>query len=54
MGIMKLLQSPMETERLLLRKWRLSDFDDFVRLVSDPEVMLASGAKPAANLEEAE
>ena len=53
MGIMKLLQSPMETERLLLRKWRLSDFDDFVRLVSDPEVMLASGAKPAANLEEA-
>jgi len=33
MGIMKLLQSPMETERLLLRKWRLSGFYDFVRLV---------------------
>lgn len=44
----------METPRLLLRRWRLSDFDSFVKFDSDPEVMAASGARPAGNLEEAE
>ncbi len=51
--LFSLLQRPMETERLLLRKWRSSDFEDFLKFASDPQVMLASGAKPAGDSEEA-
>lgn len=54
MKLVQKLRGDMETERLLLRKWRLSDFEDFVKFAADPEVMPASGAKPAATLEEAE
>lgn len=36
-----------ETQRLILRHWRKSDIMDFERLVSDYEVMLASGGKHA-------
>lgn len=54
MKLFQKMRGELETERLVLRKWKLSDFEDFVKFASDPEVMLASGAKPAANLEEAE
>lgn len=34
-----------ETERLLLRNWRLQDLADFTELFTDREVMLAAGAR---------
>lgn len=54
MKLIQKIRGEMETERLLLRRWKLSDFEDFVKLVSDPEVMAPSGAKPAFSMEEAE
>ena len=33
----------LETERLILRDWRVEDIDDFHRLGSDPEVMATLG-----------
>ncbi len=54
MKLIQKLKGEMETERLLLRKWKQTDFDAFVKFAADPEVMAASGTKPAANLEEAE
>ena len=39
----------METERLRLRRWQVSDFADFARFDTDPDVMWASGARPASN-----
>ena len=29
----------IETERLVLRSWKSSDFDDFLSMNQDPEVM---------------
>lgn len=54
MKLIQKIRGEMETERLLLRRWRLSDFEDFVKLVSDPEAMIPSGAKPASSMDEAE
>lgn len=54
MNLMQKLKGEMETERLLLRRWKLQDFNAFLKFDADPEVMAASGAKPASNLEEAE
>lgn len=50
--LFSLLQDSMETKRLLLRKWKLSDYEDFLKFASDPEVMLASGSKPVETEED--
>ena len=34
-----------ETERLVLRRWKASDIDDYFEFVSDPEVRLAANSK---------
>lgn len=54
MNLGQMLRGEMETDRLFLRQWRHSDFRDFLSFASDPQVMLAAGARPATNLEEAE
>lgn len=54
MKLMQKLRGEMETERLLLRKWKLSDFNAFVKFNADREVMAASGVKPASSMEAAE
>ncbi len=53
MKLFPFLQRPMETRRLLLRNWKPSDFEGFLKFAADPRVMLASGAKPAESQEEA-
>ncbi len=54
MKLIQKIRGEMETDRLLLRRWRLADFNEFVKFVADAEVMAPSGTKPAKNLEEAE
>lgn len=54
MGLLGRLRGEMETPRLVLRRWRVSDFEDFLSFAADPKVMLASGAQPARNPEEGE
>lgn len=49
MGLLDRLRGSVETERLLLRKWRQEDFEDFQRMAMDKELMLAAGAEPAAD-----
>ncbi len=42
----------LETERLVLRKYRLSDFEDHFKLCADPDVMrYLVGGKPMSRLE---
>lgn len=41
----------LETERLLLRMWRESDFEAYARICADPEVMRHLGGKPYSRLE---
>ncbi|HEY0406840.1 MAG TPA: GNAT family N-acetyltransferase [Pyrinomonadaceae bacterium] len=41
----------LETERLLLRMWRESDFEEYARICADPEVMRYLGGKPYSRLE---
>ncbi len=53
MTFLQKLKGEMETDRLLLRRWRQGDLDAFVKIDSDPQVMAPSGAKPSSNLEEA-
>ncbi len=48
------LRGEMETPRLILRRWRGEDLEDFLTFASDPEVMLASGSKPVHSEEEVE
>lgn len=48
-----MLKTKIETERLLLRRWKESDFSDFCEFTKDPEVMMLSGGKPAETDEEA-
>jgi RimJ/RimL family protein N-acetyltransferase len=36
---MCLVTESLETERLILRKWNLSDFDSYARMTAEPEVM---------------
>lgn len=38
---------------MLLRRWKHEDFKEYVKIVSDPEVMLPAGAEPADTLEKA-
>ena len=52
--LLQRLRGEMETPRLLLRHWREEDYQDFLAFASDPQVMLASGARPARTQEEGE
>ncbi len=54
MGLLQKIRGEMETERLILRRWRPSDFKAYISFASDPEVMLPAGAKPVKTAEEAE
>jgi RimJ/RimL family protein N-acetyltransferase len=36
----------LETERLILRQWKLADFEPYASICSDPEVMRFLGGKP--------
>ncbi len=47
-------RGPGSTQRLALRRWRPEDLGDYMEFAGDPHVMLLSGVKPAANLEEGE
>ena len=47
------LRGDIETERLVMRRWERRDFDAYVRIVSDPEVMTPAGCEPARTLEQA-
>ena len=53
MKFLQRLRGDIETERLLLRRWEHKDFDAYVRIVSDPEVMIPAGCEPAKTLEAA-
>lgn len=53
MNLLHRLRGGMETERLLLRHWKHGDFAAYTPIVSDPEVMVPAGCKPAGDLEEA-
>lgn len=53
MKLLDRLRGAVETDRLLLRKWRQADFIDFARQVADKEVMLPAGVRPAASDKEA-
>ncbi len=50
MKLLDRLRGSVETERLLLRKWRQEDFVDFQRMVMDEELMLAAGAGPCPDV----
>ena len=41
----------LETDRLLLREWRLTDFDVYEKMCADPEVMRYLGGKTFNQLE---
>ncbi|MDX6696461.1 MAG: hypothetical protein QOF02_4064 [Blastocatellia bacterium] len=41
----------LETERLVLRMWRESDFEEYARICADPEVMRYLSGKPFSRLE---
>ena len=51
---MALFDRPViETERLVLRRWKMQDMSGFLRFAADPEVMMAAGARPVLSPEEA-
>jgi RimJ/RimL family protein N-acetyltransferase len=41
----------LETERLLLREWRESDFEDFADICADPDVMRYLSGSPLSRME---
>lgn len=43
----------IETERLVLRRWKTQDMSGFLRFAADPGVMMAAGARPVLSPEEA-
>lgn len=43
----------IETERLILRRWKLDDLDDFYEYVKEPAVMLRANLMPYPNRSEA-
>ena len=53
MSIISKLRGEMETERLLLRHWKRGDFQDYLKIVTDPEVMIPAGFDPAVNMDSA-
>ena len=44
----------METERLVLRRWKASDLEDYFEMVSDPEVRLAANSRLCSDMTSAE
>ncbi|MFN2635432.1 MAG: GNAT family N-acetyltransferase [Gemmatimonadaceae bacterium] len=51
-GVAGLQQLRLETERLILRNYRLTDFEDHYKLCADPNVMrYLLGGKPMSRLE---
>ena len=52
MNLLRRLRGELETPRLVLRRWREGDREDFLAFASDPEVMLSSGARTARTPEE--
>ncbi|MCI9258321.1 GNAT family N-acetyltransferase [Oscillospiraceae bacterium 42-9] len=53
MNLLHRLQGGIETERLLLRHWKRGDFEAYLAVVSNPEVMTPAGCRAARDLEEA-
>lgn len=53
MKLFQRLRGSIETQRLLLRRWEHKDFQAYVQIVSDPEVMVPAGCQPAGTLEAA-
>lgn len=53
MKLFQRLRGGIETQRLLLRRWEHKDFQAYVPIVSDPEVMIPAGCQPASTLEAA-
>ena len=47
------LRGGIDTQRLLLRRWEHKDFQAYVMIVSDPEVMAPAGCQPAGTLDAA-
>ena len=41
----------IESDRLIMRMWRLDDFASYLELCQDPEVMRFLGGKPFDRLE---
>lgn len=54
MTLLRKLRGELETPRLLLRRWKPLDYDAFLAIAGDPQVMLSSGARPAMTLQEGE
>ena len=44
-------EAGLETERLILRRWREDDFEAYASLCADPQVMRYLGGKPFTRLE---
>ena len=51
MDLLHRLRGDMETQRLYLRHWKQKDFREYVRIMSDPEVMIPAGARVLDTLE---
>lgn len=51
MNLFRRLRGGIETQRLLLRRWEHKDFQGYVPIVSDPQVMVPAGCQPAATLD---
>lgn len=52
MKLLDKIRGEMETERLVLRRWKREDLKPYAALVSDEEVMRLTGVEPTKNLEE--
>lgn len=53
MNIVQRLRGDMETERLLLRHWKRGDYQAFMKIVSDPKVMVPAGFAPLESMDAA-
>lgn len=47
------MRGDLETARLILRRWERRDFNAYVYIVSDPQVMIPAGCQPAETLQAA-
>ncbi|WP_322171107.1 GNAT family N-acetyltransferase [Acutalibacter caecimuris] len=53
MNLLRRLRGEMETPRLLLRRWERRDFNAYIAIVSDPQVMVPAGCSPAETMQAA-
>lgn len=53
MSLLQKLKGETETGRLLLRRWKREDFREYVKIMSDPEVMIPAGTETLSTLEKA-